>query len=291
MKAKSAKALLIAASLTFSARGFAQTKSKDAAAYANSGIAKLQKKDFNGAIADFNRALQLDPKLAKAYDDRGLAKQGKGDLDGAIADFNHALQLDPKDAKACDNRGVAKRHKGDFDGAIADFNRALQFDPKDAKAYVNRGIAKQQKGNLDGAIADFNRALQLNPKLANAYYDRADAKREKYDLSVSGAVDTFEWPNYDLGTKKVDKSASDGAIADINRALNINPKLAAAYASRGSANFLARNWTAALQDYKRFCELSPRSQQYARFGIWMIRSRLGEREAADKELAAQFNAK
>ncbi|PYL10234.1 MAG: hypothetical protein DME33_01365 [Verrucomicrobia bacterium] len=189
----------------------------------------------------------------------------KSASDGAIADVNRALQLNPRNAKAYDDRGLAKLSSGDLDSALADFNHALQSDPKLAPAYESRGVAKAIKGDLDSAVADYNRAIELNPKLPGAYLNRGIAKAYKGD--------------------------TDNAIADINRALNINPKLAAAYASRGSANFLARNWTAALQDYRRFCELSPRSQQYARFGIWMIRSRLGEREAADKELAAQFNAK
>src|SRR5439155_2868327 len=139
-----------------------------------------------------------------------------------------------------------------------------QTKSKDAAAYTNRGIAKLQKSDWDGAIADFDRALQFDPKLAQAYANRGDAKTEKGDF--------------------------DGAIADFNRALQLNPKLAPAYAGHGSANFLAHNWTAALQGYRRFCELSQRNQAYPRLFIWIIRSRLGEREAADKELATHFNA-
>jgi len=58
------------------------------------------RRDWDGAIADFDRALQFDPKLAQAYDNRGDAKTETGDFDGAIADFNRALQLNPKYAKA-----------------------------------------------------------------------------------------------------------------------------------------------------------------------------------------------
>ena len=181
MKARSIKAVLLAASLIFPTWSFAQTKSKDAAAYTNRGIAKLQKSDWDGAIADFDRALQFDPKLAQAYDNRGDAKTETGDFDGAIADFNRALQLNPKYAKAYDNRGLAKLSRGDLDGAMADFNRALQFDPKLAPAYEARGVVKEQKGELDGAIADCNRAIELNPKLAGAYLNRGMAKAYKGD--------------------------------------------------------------------------------------------------------------
>ena len=69
------------------------------APYNNRGLAKEGKSDHDGAIADYNRAIELNPKYAGAYNNRGLAKQAKGDLDGAIADYNRALELAAKLAK------------------------------------------------------------------------------------------------------------------------------------------------------------------------------------------------
>jgi len=185
MKATSAKAILLAESLIFPTWSFAQTKSKDAAAYADRGIAKLQKSDWDGAIADFNRALQFDPKLAQAYDNRGLAKTEKCDLDGAIADFNHALQFNPKNGRAYNNRGNAKAHKGDF----------------------------------DGAIADFNRALQLNPNSPTPIYNRGNAKREKHELIAYGSVEVFS-TDHEVSTAK-EKRDLQSAIADFNPPLTL----------------------------------------------------------------------
>jgi len=178
-------------------------------AYYNRGAAKIEKGDLDGAIADFNRKIELNPKDARAYYNRGIAKQAKGDLDGAIADFSRAIELDPKHAVAYYNRGIAKQAKGDLDGAIADFSRAIELDPKHAVAYNNRGNAKDDKGDLDGAIADYSRAIELDPKHAVAYNNRGIAKEAKGDL--------------------------DGAIADYNRAIELDPKLAIAYNNRGNA--------------------------------------------------------
>ena len=175
----------------------------DADGYNNRGIAKQAKGDLEGAIADFNRAIELNPRDAQAYNNRGNPKQDKGDLEGAIADYNRAIELDPKYAKAYYNRGLAKQAKGDLDGAIADYNRAIELNPKNAAAYTNRGVAKQAKGDLEGAIADSNRALELDPKLAAAYGNRGVAKEVKGDL--------------------------EGAIADYNRVIELDPKLAKSY--------------------------------------------------------------
>ena len=92
---------------------------------------------------------------------RGHAKEVKGDWDGAIADFSKAIELNPTFADNYQMRGSAKRAKGDLDGAIVDFTKAIELNPKDAYAYDARGNAKKAKGDQAGADADFAQALKL----------------------------------------------------------------------------------------------------------------------------------
>src|ERR1700737_4960485 len=66
----------------------------------------------------------IDPFTANAYTSRGLARYRKGDVDGAIADYELAIQINPGLAAAYLNRGTARYAKGDGDGALADWNRA-----------------------------------------------------------------------------------------------------------------------------------------------------------------------
>jgi len=67
----------------------------DAMAYFNRGYAKYLCSDFKGAIADYNKAIKLEPKFAIAYANRGTAKEYLGDIKGALADYEKAIQLDP----------------------------------------------------------------------------------------------------------------------------------------------------------------------------------------------------
>ena len=78
-------------------------------------------------MADFNEAIQLDPKSAHAFRNRGVLYAKKGDNDRAIADFNEAIQLDPNNALAVCNRGIAKRNINDPSGN-ADIVKARQLD-------------------------------------------------------------------------------------------------------------------------------------------------------------------
>src|SRR4029077_19634179 len=96
---------------------------------------------------------------------RALAKNIKDDADGALADYNRAIELDPKNASAFNNRGNIKKAEGDLDGAIADFNSAIESNDKLAIAYKNRGEAKEAKGDAAGAREDLKHAGELDPEL------------------------------------------------------------------------------------------------------------------------------
>src|SRR5205085_1043402 len=86
-----------------------------------------------------------------------------------IADYTKAIEIDPRSEFAYVNRGNARDNKGDDDGAIADYNRAIELDPRDADPYINRGVARRRKGYPDGAIADYTKAIELDPRNADAY--------------------------------------------------------------------------------------------------------------------------
>lgn len=88
------------------------------------------------------------------------------------------------------------------------------------------------------------------------------------------------------GAAKGNNGDLDGAIADYTLAVKLDPKLAVAYSNRGVAYFQIRNWTDALADFNRCCELDSKDQKDARLFIWLIRARMGEKKAADKELSA-----
>ncbi len=103
-----------------------------------------------------------------AYIDRGGTYLQRDDNDRAIADFTKAIELDPEGAVAYNLRGVAYASKLDFDSAIADFDKAIQFDPLLKNAHYNRGSAFSRKGDEARARADFATEKLLFPQQANA---------------------------------------------------------------------------------------------------------------------------
>lgn len=133
----------------------------------NRGIEKAKNGDLDGAIADFNRAAELNPKDDAPYYNRAQARRQKNDTAGAIADYTKAIELGSTNPAAYNNRANARAETKDRDGAIADYTRAIELKPDYARAYYNRAILKKEKGDAAGAAADFKRAQKLDPKLVS----------------------------------------------------------------------------------------------------------------------------
>ena len=131
----------------------------------NRGIEKGKKGDLDGAIADFDRAITLNPKDEAPYYNRAQARRLKKDAAGAIADYTKAIELGSTNPAAYNNRGNARSENKDLDGAIADYTRAIELKPDYARAYYNRAFTKETKGDKTGAEADFKMARKLDPQL------------------------------------------------------------------------------------------------------------------------------
>ena len=95
---------------------------------------------------------------------KGVSYQDKGQWDKAIAEYNKAIEINPSYAEAYYNRGVAYGRKGQYDQAISDCNKVIELNPSYAKAYYNRGVAHYFKGKYDKAWEDVLKAQSLgNP--------------------------------------------------------------------------------------------------------------------------------
>ncbi|WP_295614597.1 tetratricopeptide repeat-containing serine protease family protein, partial [Chamaesiphon sp. GL140_3_metabinner_50] len=151
-----------------------QDRTPKADDYLISGIEKSVTGNPQGALADFNRAIALNPNFDKAYQERGFLKYSKlKDTQGALADYNRAIQLNPNYLEAYYTRGLLKDYKNDPQGALADYNRAIQINPNDFKAYNARARLKTDKLNDTlGSLADYQRVIQLQPTISSGYEGR-----------------------------------------------------------------------------------------------------------------------
>jgi tetratricopeptide (TPR) repeat protein len=118
--------------------------------------------DMSGSIAEFKRAIALNPNYATAHQWYGncpLAALGR--FDEAIAEGKRALELDPLSPVINSDLGETLVHARRYDEAIAQLRKTLEIDPTFYFAHYNLGQALQLKGDLPGAIAEYTKAQQL----------------------------------------------------------------------------------------------------------------------------------
>ena len=118
------------------------------------GRRKLNQEDYQGAVAEFDRALASNPNDLDALSGRGEAYYWLGDYDAAIEDFKVVLQSNPNNATLFFQRGYAYGEIGQDEQTIADYTEAIRLDPQDAIAYNNRGFSYNNLREYEKALND-----------------------------------------------------------------------------------------------------------------------------------------
>ncbi|MDD9973252.1 MAG: tetratricopeptide repeat protein [Candidatus Poribacteria bacterium] len=206
----------------------------------------FQRGEYEEAISNYSRAIELDRNDVIAYCNRGIAKSQLGQDQAAISDFDEAIHRGDNDAYTYFLRGISKYTLEQYTAAIDDYDEAIRRDPEQVSyTYRWRGFAKSALGQHTSAIDDYNEALLQNPDNAHDYFMRGISK---YALEqYSAAVDDFDEairldPNhteayYQRGLVKCSLDQYESAINDYDETISINPNHAEAYYQRAEANF------------------------------------------------------
>jgi spermidine synthase len=110
--------------------------------------------------------------VAEAFLEKGTIYGMHGQYQQAIINFSKAIELNPNYAMAYNNRGYAYNRLGHYQLAIKDFNKVISLKSDYANAYNNRGISYTSLGQYMRAIEDYNEAIRLNQNNANAFGNR-----------------------------------------------------------------------------------------------------------------------
>ncbi|MEZ6185969.1 MAG: tetratricopeptide repeat protein [Planctomycetota bacterium] len=217
------------------------------------------------ALAQLDRALELDPRNALAWSNRGVAHGSLGRHTEAIEDYTRAIELDPGLVFAWINRGVAHGSLGRHTEAVEDFTRAIELDPRNALAWSNRGLAQGDLGHLAEALPDLERALQLAPRMASSWSNRGVARYRlgRYAEALEDYTHAIEldpsvgqaWANRAAALFALERYAE--AIADHSRALELEPRNVISWVDRGTAKAQLERYAEAIEDYTRAIELDP----------------------------------
>ena len=121
---------------------------------------ECKKGNINNAIIYLNEAIEIDPHDARFFISRGTFK-GTENYEDAIEDYTKAIEIDPNYHFAYFNRARVKRELGDYQGAIDDYTKAIEIYPNKAYLYNYRAESKRKSGDNEGADKDDRKAEKL----------------------------------------------------------------------------------------------------------------------------------
>jgi tetratricopeptide (TPR) repeat protein len=203
--------------------------------FVSRGLLHFALDDYDHAIADYSQALEIDPRHEAALLHRAALYVATRQFDSAIADFTSALEHNPRNGVLLQKRAFARMQAGQFEAALADYQAALELDPRDLSALQGRGIVHFQLGQHAAAVEAFTRAIELDPHSAMAFNNRG------YNLQQMGQA--------------------RAALEDYETASRIAPKYGLAWANKAwllllSPDDALRNPAAALAAAEAACDLT-----------------------------------
>jgi tetratricopeptide (TPR) repeat protein len=137
---------------------------RDAQGYVGQGQALARSGKADEALAQYEKALALDPYNVQALNGRGLVHQGDKRHAEAIEDFTAVHGLVPQRAEPLVARATSYLALDKVKEAAGDLDEAVQSEPNNAQAWSMRGLVYERLGDKVKAAASYNRALAIRPR-------------------------------------------------------------------------------------------------------------------------------
>ncbi|MGW5693829.1 tetratricopeptide repeat protein [Streptomyces asiaticus] len=254
-----------------------------ATAFAIRGLARADMNELEGALADAERALELDADCVSAHAARGRVYLDKECYEQALESFDRAVTLDPDFAWPLARRGEAYRLLGRYEESLADLDRSFDLH-ESAWTVGTRGQVHHAVEDYDKALADFSRALEISPEWAWVYAERgrtyrAMGRNEEALADCERAIELgADYAAFGRVHALRNLERYEEAIDAADRCLASRPDEQAVLAERGEAYRMTDRFQEALADFGRAVEIEPsyvfalvrRGQTYQHIG------RLGE---------------
>ncbi len=231
---------------------------------------------------------------------RGEAYAARHDFDHALADLSKAVELRPDDPEYLYQRALVFRQNGQADLAMADLDHVLRLNQEFLRAYMPRAEIRLYEENVDGAIADLNAVDRLAPKQADLRFVLA----ERYEAAdrFSQAIAQYDlWiQNHPVDSKRamalgarcrasaIQNEDLAGGLADCNTALSIadkkNPNYGHLFENRGLLELRQANNEKAISDFDAALKTMPKNA-YALYGRGVAKMRKNKQAEGEADIA------
>jgi len=266
----------------------AQSNESRARSFFQQGQQQLGRRENEGAITSFNRAISLDPNFGFAYAFRGVAHEQLRNFEEAIADYTQAIRLLPNGldkSVVFFNRGnVYSRYPDRAQEAINDFTQAIRLNPRYADAYYKRGFVRSERNDARGSIGDFTTAIEIAPNHLSAYAQRGLTLSSLLGDDLAATQDFVRVVRlqartaedyWNRGVSRQVLGDLSGSISDFSQAIRLEPNSIRAYYSRALVKYMRGDEQGAgadLQSAVNISNLSPNNVLVGDLQLAMIAS-------------------
>ena len=166
------------------AQGYGNLTAQNPRQYLRTGEEFYRSMNYEDAIEQFTRAIELDPNLGRAYINRALSYSKTGNHEMAATDFDRALVLDKKNEELYYLSGREWHLLGDNKISLARLNEAISRKHNFLEAYEQRAEVYFELQLYDKALEDYQKCLKITDD-AQAYFNiaRVLEKLGRYDAA------------------------------------------------------------------------------------------------------------
>lgn len=249
---------------------------------------------YDHAIADFDKALGIEPNNVDALIRRGDAYSQLGNTGHALVDLDRAVDLAQDNPFAYLARGIVYGRQGDNRRARADYDAALRLDPRNAPALIGRAAVHALVGQDDLALRDLDAAIALQPNNAWTYYNRGYVHfvQQRYESAIadySAAIDRDSTLGLAYNNRCLTRAVAGRdlvpALADCDRALRLMPLNLDVRETRGFIYLKLGDPTIAIVEYNAALDVDA-SRPLALYGRGLAYLRIGRRDQGEADRAA-----
>lgn len=213
---------------------------------------------------EFQKTIDLDPKMSEAYVSLGLTFIG-ADPASAVAPFTKLIELQPGEARSHFLLGFALERSGKTADAISRYQEALKIDPKDFDAHFSLGRVLLASHRAADAEAQFRAARSLKPEDAGAALGLADsleAQNRLLDASDELAKYLTARPSdaearFHRTALLVKLQKYDDALAELDRAAQTGTESVPALKLRAQIYFATKKYSLAVPPLQKAVALDP----------------------------------
>jgi len=229
-------------------------------------VAHYKTRGARETIAQLRAVIEESPGFVLVYRHMATIYKETGQVEKAIEILEYGLKKNPGNTDLMSNLGIMLAEAQQPDKAIELLNICIEKNPFDPENFNFLGVAYYKKGNAAKAVENYRKALELDNNYASVFNNIGSLYLAVY-----------------LGNKKKDEGVYRLAMENFNRALEIDPRLFAAYNGRGAAYQFKNQGKKAIADWEKAIEINP-DYIDAYFNIGISYLQLGDKAAALKHL-------